>query len=174
MHIKYYIYPLPKGAAATGVTYTWSVPADAAIKSGQGTNTVYVNWGKTNGNVDVYASNTCGSSGVLHTAVTILTPFSAGNVSAAALTSVPVGKPGLYVLPNPVVNTARLHFNIPQAGKYTITVADISGKVALRQQSKAATGDNFAELNIQSLAGGIYTVTLYSNGYSETCKLVKR
>lgn len=36
---------------ATGATYNWTVPANANILSGQGTNLITVNWGTTPGNV---------------------------------------------------------------------------------------------------------------------------
>ena len=38
-----------------GATYNWTVPAGATITSGQGTNTVTVNWGTTGGDVSVAA-----------------------------------------------------------------------------------------------------------------------
>jgi beta-glucanase (GH16 family) len=36
-----------------GATYTWTVPAGATITSGQGTNSIVVNWGATGGNISV-------------------------------------------------------------------------------------------------------------------------
>ncbi len=41
-------------------TYTWSVPADATISSGQGTNSIIVDWGTTEGEVQVDIDNDCG------------------------------------------------------------------------------------------------------------------
>ncbi|MWB94140.1 family 16 glycosylhydrolase [Flavobacterium sp. GA093] len=38
-----------------GATYNWTVPAGATITSGQGTNTITVNWGTTGGDVSVAA-----------------------------------------------------------------------------------------------------------------------
>jgi len=37
----------------TDATFTWSVPADATIINGQGTNSIVVNWGSTPGDVTV-------------------------------------------------------------------------------------------------------------------------
>ena len=43
--------------------YTWSVPASATIVSGQGTNTLTLNWGASpSGTISVLASNACGNS----------------------------------------------------------------------------------------------------------------
>ncbi|MEI7662422.1 MAG: hypothetical protein WCK34_09500, partial [Bacteroidota bacterium] len=39
------------------LTYTWTVPADASIVSGQGSDTIHVTWGQAAGNVTAMASN---------------------------------------------------------------------------------------------------------------------
>jgi hypothetical protein len=54
-----------------GVTYTWSVPADAQIVSGQGSPSVQVRFGPTSGNVSVVASNAGGVAPPVSLAVTI-------------------------------------------------------------------------------------------------------
>ena len=45
----------------SGVTYTWSFPSGWVITSGQGTNSVAVTVGSTNGTISVTPSNGCGS-----------------------------------------------------------------------------------------------------------------
>lgn len=52
-----FTYSLP--GDPTGNTYVWSVPADATILSGQGTNTISVQWGTTSGNVSVVFTKPC-------------------------------------------------------------------------------------------------------------------
>lgn len=47
-------------------TYNWEVPADAIITSGQGTNSVIVEWGDTEGNVELEINNQCGISNLMH------------------------------------------------------------------------------------------------------------
>ncbi|MBN2486561.1 MAG: SprB repeat-containing protein, partial [Bacteroidales bacterium] len=44
-----------------GVTYTWAVPGDWTITSGQGTNSITVTVGTTAGNITVTPSNGCGN-----------------------------------------------------------------------------------------------------------------
>jgi len=44
-----------------GGTYTWSVPADANIMSGQGTSEIVVDWGCTSGEVYLSGMSTCGA-----------------------------------------------------------------------------------------------------------------
>ena len=42
-----------------GSNYVWTVPADASIESGQGTNEILVNWGSTSGTVEVETDKCC-------------------------------------------------------------------------------------------------------------------
>ena len=44
----------------SGVSYSWSVPSGSSITAGQGTNSVTVSIGSTNGNIGVTPSNSCG------------------------------------------------------------------------------------------------------------------
>jgi hypothetical protein len=52
-------------------TYTWTVPADASITSGQGTNSIVVAWGTRTGDVTVFGENLCGSTPVLTKTVAV-------------------------------------------------------------------------------------------------------
>ena len=45
----------------SGVTYTWTVPADWNITAGQGTSIITVTGGSASGNITVTPSNTCGN-----------------------------------------------------------------------------------------------------------------
>ncbi len=45
----------------SGVTYSWSVPAGSVITSGQGSNSINVTVGASNGNITVIPSNSCGN-----------------------------------------------------------------------------------------------------------------
>lgn len=45
----------------SGVSYNWIVPAGSAITSGQGTNSIVVTIGNTNGILEVVPSNSCGN-----------------------------------------------------------------------------------------------------------------
>ncbi len=62
--------------AKIGSTYTWSVPFDANIIGGQGTNSIMVNWGASNGQVAVFETNACGVSKVTTKDVYISNPIS--------------------------------------------------------------------------------------------------
>lgn len=43
-----------------GVTYNWTIPGDATLVSGQGTNSIVVNWGLSDGNVQLSLSGSTG------------------------------------------------------------------------------------------------------------------
>ncbi len=54
-------YSISSVSGAT--TYTWTVPSDATITSGQGSTSISVNWGSTAGNVTVAPANANGCAG---------------------------------------------------------------------------------------------------------------
>ena len=53
--------------STAGSTYTWTVPAGATVATGQGTNSITVNFGTTNGNVSVTERNAAGCDGTQRT-----------------------------------------------------------------------------------------------------------
>ncbi|MFY9309197.1 MAG: hypothetical protein WAQ28_09155 [Bacteroidia bacterium] len=63
------VYSIASVAAAT--SYTWAVPTDATITSGQGTTSITVTFGSISDTVSVTASNPCGSSSSSKLGVTI-------------------------------------------------------------------------------------------------------
>lgn len=65
-------YSIAVAGATVNTTYVWTVPAGATVVSGQGTNTIIVNFGNTNGNVAVTVSNDCAS-------VNVSTPVTVAN-----------------------------------------------------------------------------------------------
>jgi beta-glucanase (GH16 family) len=48
--------------SSPGASYTWTVPSDAVIRSGQGSNSITVDWGATASPVKVLISQSCGSN----------------------------------------------------------------------------------------------------------------
>ncbi|MCX6269185.1 MAG: hypothetical protein NTW16_17830 [Bacteroidetes bacterium] len=49
-------------SADHSLIFNWSVPDDAMMLSGQGTDTLHVTWGATDGTISVFAQNGCGRS----------------------------------------------------------------------------------------------------------------
>ncbi len=52
-------YTVTAGGVNTETSFTWNVPAGATILSGQGTNTILVSFGNTDGNISVDVTNLC-------------------------------------------------------------------------------------------------------------------
>ena len=70
--VPYFISPVP-GATS----YLWTVPSDATIASGQGTDSITVNIGVQSGNISVRVQNSCGNSAYTDLPVV---PFACGDV----------------------------------------------------------------------------------------------
>ncbi len=75
-------YAVPPVATAT--FYNWTVPSDAVITSGNGTNSVNVIFGSTDGNVCAKAFNDCGESSATCVAVSLNRPTSPGSITGTS------------------------------------------------------------------------------------------
>jgi len=77
-------YSIASVSGAT--TYTWLVPSGATVASGQGTNSITVNFGcgAISGNVSVTPSNPGGSGGSSSLAVTVTNVGAAGSITGAS------------------------------------------------------------------------------------------
>ena len=68
--------PYSIAAVAEATAYNWTVPVvGATIASGQGADSITIDWGSASGNVSVTASNSCGTSAASDLAVTVTTCF---------------------------------------------------------------------------------------------------
>jgi len=65
--------------------YTWTVPSDAIIASGQGTTSITVDFGTNSENVSVRAENSCGNSNYTDLAISIGIPAQPGTISGNIL-----------------------------------------------------------------------------------------
>lgn len=100
--------------AASGSTFVWTVPTGASIVSGQGTNTIKVNFGNASGNVNATVTSGCGTT-VLSEYVAVQPPyfyqFSYTNLDVTGYANL-ISNSGTYsVVSNPSlsgVNTSAL------------------------------------------------------------------
>ncbi len=136
-------------AAVTGATsYTWAVPAGAAIASGQGTNSITVNFGTTAGNVSVYATNACANSTTKTLAVTI------------TCREEEISNSGVVLYPNPATDKVTLSFFLNENSATTIELRNILGqKLGERTFEKS---NRIAEevFDLSELAKGTYLFVL--------------
>ncbi len=87
------------------------------------------------------------------------------------------GLPNLFslseVFPNPFNPTTMINFALPQAGKVTLTVFDITGReVATLVNGELPIGHHSFVFDGEGLASGIYFYELTTDGFSDTKKMV--
>lgn len=175
---------IPKGltnvshsiAAVTGAaSYTWTVPSGASITSGQGTNSIIVDYscGAVSGNVSVIANNNCGSSAASNQAMTLnAAPAQPGGISGS--TSVPKGSSGFNYYVTPVTGATLYTWNVPAGaiitsgqGTQSIYVdflcSAVSGNISVNASNSCGTASTNRTLAItisSSLASlGVITGT---------------
>ena len=144
-------------AGQTGVTYTatpeygatsytWFVPSGASIVSGQGSTNLVMNFGNNGGQVQVAAKNTCGKRGNTKISVTI-------NCRVAQHRDI-------EVFPNPASDYVELAFTSEIAGKASVQLLDLSGRLVHLQDLEVVEGHNAATLDISELSSGVYLMNL--------------
>ena len=144
-----------------GVNYTWTVPADATLISGQGTSSIVVNWGKiTPDFVTARASNDCGTGDddKLRVRAHPVSPKSESSLQVR--NSVPTQ---FSITPNPVGNIANVYFNAEKVGVYNISIIDITGKMLMQSRGMTVDGQNLVRLDVSWLAKGVYFIVLSTN-----------
>jgi xyloglucan-specific exo-beta-1,4-glucanase len=113
--ISYSVLPNP------GSAFNWVVPSGATIASGQGTDSITVNFGSTGGTVQVTETNSYGSA-VSDTTVNVGTVT--GISSSASSSSVNV-----LVYPNPFSEKVNITFNASSSSGLTLKVVDMKGEL---------------------------------------------
>ncbi|MFD1552115.1 hypothetical protein DNU06_00545 [Putridiphycobacter roseus] len=82
---------------------------------------------------------------------------------------------GLKLYPNPVVNNATISFEANLAGKGSVKVYSLTGKLVLNlEQISLNEGNNTLQIGTDQLAKGTYLVRLLVNDQVETTKFVKQ
>jgi hypothetical protein len=156
--------------------YTWGVPADAIITSGQFTKSITVKWGLLTGNVTVKAANNCDSSNSISKKVMIsnnLDDENANFISASA--DIFTTGPQMQVTPNPVSTVATLKINAQQAYNCSVQITDVQGKSLISQSLNIFSGANFLHFDITNFEKGVYFITLTGqNNRPKTLKILKQ
>ena len=155
------IFTIPANPVPSTVD-NWVAPSGSAIVSGQGTTSITVNMGASNGSIACTGSNACGNSGSRTLPVNMTCRD--GNTIDDADESTKT-----YMYPNPAKENVTLLFTTATEENYSIQVFDILGKKVISEGGISKTGINEHEINIHSLSKGIYIVSL--NKISGTHKL---
>lgn len=153
----------------SGLTYTWTVPTTAQITSGAGTNSINVLWGSTVGYVNVTAYNGCGGSNTSNKLLAFGTCRIAaqGSVSNSELDK-------LEAYPNPTMSNVTLRFLSNDIAKYQLKLMDITGREVMSQNGQVLEGENFIELNLNSMKSGIYIASVTIGQHLKQIRIVKQ
>jgi xyloglucan-specific exo-beta-1,4-glucanase len=144
-------------------TYNWTVPAGATITSGQGTNSITVNFGSTGGTLSVTETNFLGSA-TSSVAVSINSPTGISS-NQNSLTSVDV-------YPNPFLAEVNITFNASEDVPVILKVINMEGKVVY--ESNAFRTNERIILGEELHASGIYTVLAISDKGMKVIKVEKQ
>ncbi len=151
-------------AIATATSYTWGVPSGSMITSGQGTNSIVMNYGTASGTVKVRAGNGCGAGSYKNLAVLI---NCREGFEAAAEGS---GQLAVVIYPNPSATMFTVKFNSSDDEIFSLTVRDIIGKV-VETYINIDTQQSFdfgAQLN-----NGIYITEILTGSERKIFRIVK-
>ncbi|MCE3229530.1 MAG: hypothetical protein K0S32_4081 [Bacteroidetes bacterium] len=142
----------------TGSSYNWNVPSGATIVSGQGTNSIVMNFGGNNGNVTVTETNFGGCVG---------TPVSLGVSCIVTGIEKNTLRNGISIFPNPVTNV--ININSENEAEKEIIIMNAEGKVIHHESRK----EKECTINTSNLAPGFYFLRLSSGPDTVTFKIIK-
>src|SRR5690606_8182553 len=76
--------------------------------------------------------------------------------------------------PNPTVDLLAIEAYSPTQTRLLVNVFDEVGRMVYNEGFNSHIGDNKLVINMATLAGGLYIVTLTDGAYTDTCKILKR
>ncbi|MEI7501029.1 MAG: T9SS type A sorting domain-containing protein, partial [Bacteroidota bacterium] len=120
------------------VIYEWAVPIDANIVSGQGTDTIHVTWGSTEGIVTVFALNDCGETPVVTKSVGVNSIPGAAGVITGKDTICQGSGNLIYSIPS---ITGATHYIWSTPTDVNITSGSGTNQVTLQYGSSAQSGN---------------------------------
>lgn len=143
-------------------TYTWTVPAGATISSGQGTNSITIQFSTTagSGNICVYGSNSCGNSPATCLAITTTSSVPATPISISGNVVNCPGSSGAVFSCLAVANATTYNWTLP--ANSSITSGMGTNSITVSFLSTFTSGYiKVAAANCKG-SGGSRSLTLYS------------
>jgi beta-glucanase (GH16 family) len=141
----------------SGFTYNWTVPADAIINSGQGTNSINVTFGVLGGSISV-APVFSGCTGATVTKTITNNAPTATTSSSMAL--------NLSVFPNPVGDNMIIKLNNDQSGNIKVQIMESTGRILSEYE---CTSQNEFIIPVTQLNAGYYLIRI-TNGDNSVVK----
>lgn len=154
-----------------GLTYTWTVPWQSEILSGQNGSSILVSWGSRSGKVIAKAKNNCGNSAGSSLYVTVGAGFNRANpeYSQSSMKSSTVGQPEIKITPNPATEKVVISIN----GKENINLIqlfDVAGKMIYHKTVSNSTV--IIKRSELKAADGIYFITITAGKVKYKQKLI--
>lgn len=78
---------------------------------------------------------------------------------------------GLNIFPNPAKNVVNVSWTVENAGNAVISIADITGRNVLTTNADMSANSGTIAVPVNSLAKGVYLMTIKANGINHTAKL---
>jgi len=157
---------VPYSIAAVGgaTSYTWTVPPQASVATGQGTTGITVNFGNKSGSVKVKANNVCGSSALK--SLTVTKTCREGELMDEATME-------WKLYPNPAQNSVTVEFYSAKSTSYQIQFINSIGEIVLNQDGLAFDEMTQVDFETASLPSGIYLVrVILSSGENRILRLM--
>lgn len=166
--------------AVLGATnYVWTVVDGAVIVSGQGTNSVEVNFSavaalKTSNKLTVLATNACGSSTAIKSITLTSSTCPAARVSSTTKESISVTATEVY--PNPSTTEFNIDITASKAGSVQVIVYTFEGNMVSTRSIQLLEGNNTITQDVTSLNNGIYFVQIANSSNNEVIvkKMIKQ
>ncbi len=158
-NISYSVDPV-QGASS----YNWIIPGAVTLVSGQGTNSIVVNFHTSSRYIKVKSVNACGSSSAASLYVT---------VNDCNSINVPLGTARFVnISPNPASNQAHIQINSDVDGKGELSVSDLLGKQVMKKSLEITRGFTSVPFDVSHFQKGIYFLTLRINYTQQSLKLI--
>jgi len=151
-------------ALVSGVTtYLWAVNKNAFIISGQGTNTIVVNFAMSIGSpveVAVVSYNDCGMS--LPRTLNVAVNFFCKEAPSVAQTPAQ-STSEIKAYPNPAHEKVTVAFNLTNEERVRIQLMDMMGRILISEEMAAPAGNQEKALDLEGLAKGVYSLVILTN-----------
>jgi alpha-tubulin suppressor-like RCC1 family protein len=147
-----------------GPVFTWAVTGGTITSTAPYSNQLNVVWGAGNGTVSASGKNACGVGGAK-----ILSVVPGCREEAAEFN---VQGSMFNVYPNPAHDKLTLSIDAKESAAYNVQLLDLAGRVIQSSVAEAISGINVYEMDLSSLAKGVYMLTVQSANENWKTKVV--
>jgi len=159
--------PYTAGTSYGASSYSWLVPNGITIASGQGTNSVFLNYAHNalSTKFSVKSANACGSSfgSTAYVKVNNCSKFGSTESNESGM---------VRIMPNPAVGYTEVHFESPATEPVELTLINMLGQQVLRKVITPVAGNNISRIDLRHLKAGVYVISFVRNSGTFTERLV--